>query len=381
MNFKTFYGLLVLCLFSSLININKAFSQENNLKSEKINWSGDFRYRFQSVLEDSKRQRTIQRLQGKLTLEANPNDESKVFLQFLTGTGSTSGNQSIGDSDSPGMPRRSFGLNLLYFESQLPFNAKLIGGKMPIPFYFVGKHQIILDKDISPEGLAIKTDFLISENGKFKINLGHFQIKERYDNLFNVDLTDVQLNGLQTQFEIKLERYILNLNYGIYSFISLRDESPAVTGNAGKTNTDSHYNTTDLNGNYPTNFDIRDQGIELKVNLGEGIGNIHFAIGQSNNLDVSTLNKAAIQTISYQNGFWTLSFQNVKIEKDAVVGAFMDSDFNNGNTSTSGSILSVNFKINPESQFVLSNYDCKGQIESSLKRKYERTHFDYIVSF
>jgi hypothetical protein len=59
----------------------------------------------------------------------------------------------------------------------------------------------------------------------------------------------------------------------------------------------------------------------------------------------------------------------------------MDSDFNNGNTSTKGQIVSLGYKINKNSQFTWTQYSILGQIETVNTRAYDRGHFDYSLNF
>jgi hypothetical protein len=351
------------------------------LAEDIYKWNGDLKYRFQTIKEQDKDQRTQQRIQAKLTLEAKPQENLNIYFQLLTSSSPTGSSQTLGDTDSPGMPRRSFGLNWAYFDTIAYDKLHILGGKMPLPFTVVGKNQLILDKDIAPEGLAIKSSWDFENNLNLIVNLGHFQIKEQYDSINSKDITDNQLNGAQLQLDYKFDNFLLTYNMGSFSFVSFRDNPPGITGNAGKTNTDSHNNTLDLNGNFPTNFDLKDSGIELKANFGPEWGTLGFATSRVSNEDVAQLNQAQFLGLTYQVGLWSMGIQNLKIEKDSVVGAYMDSDFNNGNTSSKGNILILGYKINKNSQVLFTQYNCLGQIDSITPRKYDRTHFDYSVNF
>jgi hypothetical protein len=373
MNIKIYFGLWAICSFSGCLQF--AFAEDS------YKFTGDLRYRFQTIREQEKVQRTQQRLQAKLNLEAKPQQDLNIYFQMLTATGSTSGNQTLGDADAPGMPRRSFGLNWAYFDT-IPYEkVHVLGGKMPIPFSFISKHQMILDKDIAPEGLAIKSQWELGSDFNLNVNIANFQIKEQYDTINSKDITDNQLNGLQAKLDYKFDIYLLSLNFGSYSFINFRDNPPGITGNAGKSNTDSHNNTLDLSGNFPTNFDLKDQGIELKSNFGSEWGTLGIGYSVVKNDDVNDLNQAKLVGINYQVGMWSLGWQQLNIQKDAVVGAYTDSDFNNGNTSSKGNILTFGYKINKNSQVSYTQYDCLGQVDTDSPRSYYRSHFDYSVNF
>jgi hypothetical protein len=368
---------LVICLF----NIHQQTALAAIEGNSNLKWNGDFKYRFQTVTEADKDPRTQQRLQAKLGLETKLQDDLNLYFQLMTATSPTGSSQTLGDAESNGMPRRSFGLNLAYFNYKLDENYAVQGGKMPIPFKHVGKHQLLLDKDISPEGLSFKSEWTLPSDFKLGMNVGHFQIKEQYDSINNVDLTDNQLNGLQAQLDYLYEKMTFSLNLGSYSFVNFRDNPPGITGNAGKSNTESHNNTLDLSGNFPANFDVKEVGLEAKIPLSSKMGTLSFAISGLKNEDVDQLNQAQFFGVNYQVGFWSLGYQNIKIEKDAVVGAYMDSDFNNANTSTKGNIVSLGYKINKNSQFTWTQYASLGQIDTVASRLYDRGHFDYSLNF
>jgi hypothetical protein len=339
-----------------------------------ILFSGDFRYRLQSETQEPKQQRKMQRLQLKLQATAVVHENLKVIIRLMTGTSANSGNQTLGDEKAPGMLRRNFGLDMGYFDYKAFDFWNLYGGKMPQPLTFVGKNQLILDRDITLEGIATKFKIPFDKQFSFFLQGGMFSIRENYDSLFSEDTSDNMLNVAQTGLNWKENDWDVTLGYGSFGFTGLKDAAPSsLTLGAG-----SNGNTLDVAGNYPANFDLQEYFFEVKKKLSDVELMAFYEL--VSNKDIDALNTASSYgaAVGYKGA--TLTYTQQEVKKDAVVGLFTDSDFAGGQTSSKGSIYSVNYKITSKVQVQYTVYDNKNSIDA-VAAKYDRNHIDLMINF
>ncbi|MGZ3742644.1 MAG: putative porin [Pseudobdellovibrionaceae bacterium] len=338
---------------------------------ETMKFFGDFRYRHQSETQEPKQARPLERIQARLGVTAQVEENMKVTMRLMTGSSANSGNQTLGDKDAPGMPRRNFGLDLAYFDYQAVNGLNFYGGKMPQPFTFAGKNQMILDRDIMPEGLAFKYSNAIEKDLELQIQAGSFWIRENYDPS-GEEKTDNMLNAGQIGLQWKSEDWTVNLALGAFSYIGLKDTPPGNLTLKGGANG----NTLDINGNYPTNFDIDQKLIEIKKKW-DAVEVLLFAEFLENT-DAETLNKAQAYGLQLAYKSWTFGLAHEQIDKDAVVGLFTDSDFAGGVTSSRGYVASLGYKFTKKITLQYSVYKNQNTIDIA-PLNYDRSHLDLLL--
>ncbi|WP_374079504.1 putative porin [Bdellovibrio bacteriovorus] len=343
-------------------------------KDEPFQFFGDFRYRQQMETQSPKQQRSIQRIQARFGVSSQVHEDLKVTLRLMTGSSANSGNQTLGDEKAPGMPRRNFGLDQVYFDYKPVSMLNIYGGKMPQPFTFVGKNQLILDRDISLEGLGLKYNQPLSDEWSFFAQGGMFWIRENYDSQFGEEQTDNFLNAVQAGAQWKANEWTVLFGVGSFSYTDLKDNPPAnitsgATGNG---------NTLDINGNYPTNFDIEEMFVEVKKKVGSV--DLTAFYETLKNKDAETPNKAYSYGLLAGYKAWSFSWAQQEIQKDAVLGVFTDSDFGGGVTSTRGSVWSVAYKITKKVQVQYTVFKNENAIDL-IPKDYDRTHIDLSMTF
>lgn len=342
---------------------------------ESIKVFGDLRYRHQSETQSPKQARDMERLQARVGVNAQIEENLKATLRLMTGTGATSGNQTLGDEKAPGMPRRNFGVDLAYFDYQAVPDLYFLGGKMPQPFVYVGKNQMLLDRDVTPEGLAAKYSVnLIEKELDFFVQAGAFWIRENYDDQFGEEKTDNMLNGGQLGLLWKPEEWTVTLGFGSFGFTGLKDIPPTNITASGKANG----NTLDINGNYPTNFDIQQEFLEIKKRV--GTVDVAAFYERLENIDTDTLNKAHTYGVQLAYKAWALNWAYEEIQKDAVVGLFTDSDFGGGVTSSRGSVWSLAYKFTKKVTMQYTVYKTENSIDIA-PAAYDRSHLDLSMVF
>lgn len=343
-------------------------------KDEGMQFFGDFRYRQQFEKQAPKSERSIQRLQARLGVSSQVHEDLKLTLRLMTGSSANSGNQTLGDEKAPGMPRRNFGLDQAFIDYKPVNELNLYAGKMPQPFTFAGKNQMLLDRDITLEGIGLKYNQPLDDHWSLFLQGGMFWIRENYDSQFGEDLTDNFLNAIQAGVQWKVDDWTVLAGAGSFSYTDLKDTPPAnIT--AGST---GNGNTLDINGNYPANFDIDQAFVEVKKKLGPVDVSLFYESLKNKDVDVQNKASAFGAIVGYKA--WALSWSQQEVQKDAVVGVFTDSDFGGGVTSTRGQMWSVAYKITKKVQLQYTVFNNENALDL-IPLKYERSHIDLQVTF
>jgi len=150
---------------------------------ERIKWSGDFRYRHESIDEETagsvrwKAGQNRHRIRARLMLEATLNDEWGLGFRLASGSADpTSTNQTLDSSFSS----KDIWLDLAYFDYH-PAAVKglnVYGGKIKNPFYMVGGNQLIFDGDLNPEGIGFTFERALNERDTLRLAGGGFWVDE-----------------------------------------------------------------------------------------------------------------------------------------------------------------------------------------------------------
>jgi hypothetical protein len=124
----------------------------------KMQWSGDFRYRYDFVDDDYRSSdRHRNRIRARLGVKAEVNDEWDVSIRVASGTADpVSTNQTLDEafSSKPVWLDRAF----VDFHPGSIDGFHALAGKFGVPFYKVGNNQLIWDGDLNMEGAALQYD-------------------------------------------------------------------------------------------------------------------------------------------------------------------------------------------------------------------------------
>lgn len=342
---------------------------------ESIRVFGDFRYRHQSETQDSKQIRNMERFQTHVGVNAKIEEDLMATLRLMTGSGATSGNQTMGDEKAPGMPRRTIGIDLAYFDYLAIKDLNFYGGKMPQPFIYAGKNQMLLDRDVTPEGLAVKYSMpLIEKELDFFVQGGTFWIRENYDDQLGEEKADNMLNGGQLGLSWAPQEWSVTVGGGSFTFTGLKGIPPANITTSGSANG----NTLDSNGNYLNGFDIRQGFFEVKKKVSTVDVSAFYEHLENN--DADALNKAQAYGLQLAYKAWIFTWSHEEVQKDSVVGLFTDSDFGGGVTSSRGQIWSLAYKFTKKVTMQYTVYNNENSIDIA-PTKYARSHLDLSMVF
>lgn len=296
----------------------------------KTQFKGDVRFRQETVKNDGvsntgdqDRQRIRVRL-GAYT-EINPQVDTGIRIATGNNNDARSTNQSLEGNFS----KKDIWLDQGYvdYHPTAIKNLHLIGGKMPQPWVSMG--DIIWDNDISPEGLALTYKYPLGSTAELFGSAGHYTLQDNVDG-----------EGKQFRHDLRLYAGQLGARFAITDNLKM-----TLGGSVYAYDNDEDTATLAINGN--------SAGEEFKVYEGFGqidIGGLPMPLslyGQvvnndsaSNDQDMGWL--AGVKTKFYSFG---VDYNYRDVQRNAVVGAFTDSDFANGFTGSRGSKLKVSYEI------------------------------------
>ncbi|MHA6137978.1 putative porin [Pseudomonas mohnii] len=295
----------------------------------KTQFKGDVRFRQETVKNDGvsntgdqDRQRIRVRL-GAYT-EINPQVDTGIRIA----TGSDNDPRSTNQSLDNNFTKKDIWLDQGYvdYHPDAIKNLHIVGGKMPQQWVSMG--DIIWDGDISPEGLALTYKYPLGSTELFT-SAGHYTLKDNVDG-----------EGKQFRHDLRLYAGQLGARFAITDNLKM-----TLGGSVYSYDNDNDTATLAVNGNSP--------GEQFKLYEGFGqldIGGLPMPLslyGQivnnddaSNDQDTGWL--AGVKTKVYGFG---VDYNYRDVQRNAVVGAFTDSDFANGYTGSRGSKLKVSYDL------------------------------------
>jgi len=361
----------------------KAEKKESIVLPESIKWlesikiSGDLRYRHESIDEQSsgdwKSGANRNRLRARLGLNAKVNDEADIGFRIASGVGDpVSTNQDLDKSFSG----KNIWLDQGFFDWH-PAAMKgfdFVGGKIPNPFYAVGKNMLIWDHDLNPEGLAAKYQMSLNDACKLYMSGGGFWVERAsYTSLW----------AIQGYVNHKLENdnhLIGGASY--YNYGNIEGHGDLYTPWAGGTTAKWWGNTTTgTPAVFANDYDIIEGFAEygFKVDrmpatlFGDYVNNTAASEKNSGWLIGCTLNKTK------DPGSWEFRYDYRDLDADAVVGQFNDSDFVGGGTNGKGHWFGFTYQVAKNLQAALTYY--LDERKNSYEDEYHRLQVDLMLKF
>jgi len=214
-------------------------------------------------------------------------------------------------------------------------NLHIVGGKMPQQWVSMG--DIIWDSDISPEGLSLAYKYPLGASTELFGSAGHYTLKDNVDG-----------DGVQFKHDLRLYAGQLGARFAITDNLKL-----TLGGSIYGYDNDDDIRTGGTS--IPAALAINGNSPNEQFKLYEGFGQLDIGglpmplslYGQYvNNKDASNDQDSAwlagVKTKFY--GF-AVDYNYRDVQRNAVVGAFTDSDFANGFTGSRGSKLKVSYEL------------------------------------
>ncbi|MBN1456368.1 MAG: putative porin [Sedimentisphaerales bacterium] len=335
-----------------------------------LKWSGDLRYRFESIDDDlASRDRKRNRIRARLGLKATLDDEWDVGFRLATGSSdsATSTNQTLDDT----FEKKDFWLDRAYadYHPRTIDNLNITMGKIPNPFYLVGDNQLVWDSDLNPEGGAVKYNFEINDQMTAYINGGAFWVDER------PAASDTSMMGLQGYVKKMFDNGnsmtggVTYYNVGNVQGKTLAG-SDGMLGNTSTAPLTYRYDYDMVEGFVDYGFKYNDLPMLVYANYIENVAapdntNGAYSLGIK-------VNKAK------KPGDWEFGYQYHRIERDAVLSAINDGDLFGGMVGISGSKFSLKNQLTDKIQAGIVYFD-----DNMLKSDadYHKLRFEMLFKF
>ena len=362
--------------------LSDAFAKDIALRWK---WKGDFRVRNENIVQDYSIDRNRSRVRVRLGFEAEVNPTVKAGFQFATTESgdARSSNQTLGDVNS----RKALDLDLAYVEWAPNAATKVTLGKMKQPLAMTTSYFV--DKDINPEGAALA--FNHAPTGAF-VNAALFDLVERSS------ASDSTAVALQVGLRGKLNddtSYVLAAgemkHHNVKNFAVVQSGSAGgFFGNSTKmgcvgaaTCLSNEFEVRNVLGEVTTV--VADYPVVAFVDWAENTKAAKFNKAIAYGV---TLGKASLPNS------WEVGVVSQKVEKDALFGQWIDSDYAAGNTDGDGYTLrgayqvAKNWKLNVAYHMNETNNDVPlfaivagSSVVQVYDREYNRLQLDLNYAF
>lgn len=338
-------------LTAELDKENQAAAEQAKVKKEQMSafeqsiaWAartqvkGDVRVRQETVHAQnsgSKGDQNRQRIRARVGFYSQINPQVDTGIRIATGSGddARSTNQSMDNY----FDKKQLWLDQAYidFHPAAVKNLHLIGGKMNQPW--VSEGDVIWDGDINPEGFAATYKYSLGGSAELFGSAGYFNLKDNVDGEGYAFQHDLRLYSGQFGARFApIDGIKATLGASLYAY---DNDTDSACGSATTT-------PCQLSANGNTTRDFR---------LYEGFGQLDFGnlpvplslYGQYvvNQATDSNEDTAWLTGAKTKVGDFSFDYNYRDVQRNAVVGAFTDSDFANGYTASRGHKFKVAYDI------------------------------------
>jgi hypothetical protein len=360
--------------------------------AQRITLKGDLRYRHEEIFDDAKvadgtlatADRYRDRIRVRAGLDARPTDNILVSVQLATSEGGAdprvggdfrSSNQTLDGSYS----RKNIYLDQAYFDWKFSSWGNLMGGKMRTPFVRTGQEQFY-DGDINPEGLALQ----------FNRGMWFGSVYGTWvDEVSGAESTvtaDTLLNGVQVGARVPVGSSTLMLMAHYYDLVGGQGRRGIFWNCATTNNACANGNsTTGAAGAGVLTYDFNVLQLATQWNTAI-VGRPFQAWGQySRNLDPDNLNTAWAAGVLYGAAAnyrtWEVGAMYQVVERDALFGQLIDSDFGGGATDSQGFLLRAGYAPVRNWVFNATYFINERNIDVGTRSDYDRLQLDMNLRF
>ena len=361
---------------------------------EKITFFGDIRLRWEVKNRDksnssspSKINQDTERARLRFRTGAKFHIDKELDMVFRISTGGVgsfnSGNQTLGS----GLDKKDISLDQAYV-SWSPNAWTIEGGKVKNRFMY---SKMIFDSDLTFEGLTevYKTNL----GGNTLQLIGGQYFIEQNSRTTTTDSSNIMLWALQGQLHSTTKIGKTKLALAYYAYDGLRG-SPLDNDNGYGTGQRNSMNSSYL----LTDMKILDLMMELGTPIGSLYGKVfyEYATNTAENADITAANTiAAGLDDAYQVGFrygyknlkkpgeWQGKFIYRKMEQNAVLSAFNDSNFHEGGTNAKGIQVGLKYQIRNGVQASYTFWDTENERNAvgNLPYDVQMHHLDLNFNF
>ena len=332
--------------FLAVMTTLASFGAAPGVRAETdVTFGGDLRYRHELIDAENKEQRNRQRIRARVKMDADLGDGFKLGFQAASGSEDPiSTNQTLTGGFST--KRVMLDLAFVSWKPAAVEGLELTGGKVKNPFHAPGKGELLWDGDLRPEGLSAAYHAGKGEFGFFATG-SYFWIEERKQG------GDSVLIGGQAGISYEKSGTSLLAGVGYFDYQGAEGYPAFFDG------TDSAGNSTTAAGDYLYDYDELELFAELTPPVLDGCVSLFadYVVNIADDVDDNTGWFAGISAGKVKApGSMAIKYSYRSLEKDAVVGAFTDSDFKGGGTDGSGHELNISRQLTARSKAELSYF-------------------------
>jgi hypothetical protein len=331
--------------------------------AERLQWKGDFRYRYENIDEEGKDGRNRSRIRARTSLVAQLSDTLEVGVGLATGGDDpVSSNQTIGGGGSS----KDVKVDLAYFDWQGLADTNIKGGKFSNFLIRPSKQGLMWDGDWRPEGLGAiwDNDFI------FVQGLGTW-------------LEGDSKNGtefgwaLQAGFNFKTGDWgSLKIGAG-YSVFDIAGRTPLFGDPDDFYGNTFVYDPVTRNNVFAYNYRNIEAFAEWKIGKFTLFGD--YTINDDAPTDDTGYLFGAKYGSAKDKGQWDFTYFYARKEKDAMIGLLTDSDFGGGGTDSRGHALSGTYAFHKAWNFKATYFINEVDLEDP--RDYDRLMLDLNFKF
>lgn len=358
--------------------------------SDDLKWNGDMRLRSIHLRESTDDSRYYEQLRARLGLRAKVQDDLDAVLQLSTAASAISGNQTLGDSSSPGMARRTFGIDLAYADWKAIDNGRLIVGRTANPFFAPGKTQLVFDVDLAFEGVSFTYNPKWSQSSAFATVSANI-ISENYS--APRDIADTALVALELGYGFQLGgQWTLHAARFNYSNVADQLISRFESG-AGIDRYSSPFERYRGNSVYATNpsAPVASRTYNMASNFTQTEAGFEWKMKQdplelTGYVDWIANELAGVSGEAWEAGFntrygrFSALIAYAMKKSDSMIGAFTDSDTNGGGTDNRGTKVSLAYQLSDRTNVVLTDYRGTRGMDST-PRDFNAQLLDFSMQF
>lgn len=347
----------------------------------RVNIYGDFRYRHEWTDDESKTaDRNRHRIQVRVGLNGIVNDEMAFGFRLASGNSEapldegspTSNNQDLGNAFSS----KNIWLDLGYFDyhpAAVP-GLNVYGGKILNPYTRVGNSDLLLDSDITPEGIAAVYKRTLSDRVELFGTAGGYYVKERSLEA-DTSLWGVQGGGTWRFADEKKSH--LTVGAGYYDYGNVK-------GKAGLgTDSTQFYGNRSTGGVFDSDFNLVQGFAEVGVPL-DGVplrvfGDVIKNAGADSGEDTAWLAGVSLGRTSGP-GTWSFAYNYRDVEADALLGVLSEATFGGGGTDIKGHKFSLGYQLARNMQGAVHYYDAK-RTRGDVTSDHDVVLVDFTIKF
>jgi len=345
-------------------------------------WSGDIRLREEYRNRSGDGTDTNrQRIRFRYGVDAKVSDQLKVGARMATGsiTDPISTNQSFSTSFN----HKTLVLDRAFAEyaPEIPGLSKTVvtGGIIPNPFWVVG--PLVWDDDLNFDGAAVKLSEDLGPRVTLFTNDGVFSLNT--DVIQSSALWSLQGGVVLKPFADAHEELLKSLKvtsalaYHDYMNVTSKASNSTALTNAGGTKGNST-NLKDLNLINPT-FEVASQYHDVPFGLFADMVHNTAAATLNDGFQIGLkIGKARVPFDPLKG--WEAGYFFERIEPDATLGAFTDSDFGNGGTNHRGHVYWLKLATIKNSTLQLKYFNTQ-EIKGPTKNHADTFQADWVTTF